>query len=125
VKNVSRRALLNIVGQGVLAGGALAVLGCSGDSKPKTPAPEAPAPAAPAKSAAAKADDGCSAELDAQSKQMRQTLQYVDKTPKEGQVCSDCAQWNDAAEGKVCGGCKLFTGPVHPDGYCLSYAPKS
>ncbi|MEO1230933.1 MAG: high-potential iron-sulfur protein [Myxococcota bacterium] len=68
----------------------------------------------------------CSKEgkIDKGSAQMRKALQYVDETKKKGQVCSSCLQWK-APEKKEqhCGGCKLFTGPVSPNGYCLSYAP--
>jgi hypothetical protein len=61
--------------------------------------------------------------IDAQSKQMRKTLQYVSKSPKEGKQCNNCMQWIKPKAGEKCGGCKLFSGPVNPNGYCLSYAP--
>jgi hypothetical protein len=65
---------------------------------------------------------------DAQSAQMRKTLQYVEQSEKEGKYCNNCMQYLEKAKnGKGpdgCGGCKLFTGPVNPKGYCLSYAPK-
>lgn len=85
---------------------------------------------------AAKAEGGEGGELncndpkyyDAQSAQMRKTLQYVEKSEKEGKQCDNCMQWITVAEAehdgpKGCGGCKLFKGPVNPKGYCLSYAP--
>lgn len=67
----------------------------------------------------------CSKEgkIDKGSAQMRKALQYVDQSKKKGQMCSGCLQWKAAEKGKSCGGCKLFTGPVSPNGYCLSYAP--
>ena len=68
----------------------------------------------------------CSKEgtIDKTSKQMRTALKYVEQSKKKGQVCSGCLQWVAPDKGKSCGGCKLFTGPVNPNGYCLSYAPK-
>lgn len=68
----------------------------------------------------------CSKEgkIDKGSAQMRKALQYVDETKKKGQMCSGCLQWKaPEAKDKHCGGCKLFTGPVSPNGYCLSFAP--
>ena len=98
---------------------------------PKTAAAE-PTPSDPAQatksaelSQAAAPDGDCAAgvSLDMQSKQMRKTLQYVSKTKQPGKVCSGCMQWVPAEDGGGCGGCKLFTGPVNANGYCLSYAP--
>lgn len=67
---------------------------------------------------------------DEKSAKMRKTLQYVEKSEKEGKICSTCMQWIPPKEAKNekgpkgCGGCKLFSGPVNPKGYCLSFAPK-
>ena len=74
--------------------------------------------------AGAKALD-CSKEgkIDTASKRMRIALKYVEVSKKKDQICEGCLQWVPAAKGKSCGGCKLFTGPVNPKGYCLSFVP--
>lgn len=66
---------------------------------------------------------GCDATVDAQSKQMRKSLQYVEKSPKPDSKCNNCTQYEADKFGE-CGGCKLFSGPVQPEGYCLSWAAK-
>ena len=144
--NVTRRKALQVLGVGVIAPSILSAC------QQKTEAPMAkkeekkggPATAkaeekkAEEKTAMAEGGDKAKAggELncndpsyyDAQSAQMRKTLQYVEKSEKEGKYCNNCMQYLAKAEnGKGpdgCGGCKLFTGPVNPKGYCLSYAPK-
>ena len=63
----------------------------------------------------------CSSPIDAQSQNLRRTLQYVDQTRNEEQKCSNCAQWVADQYG-TCGGCNVMTGPVQPNGYCLSWA---
>ena len=61
--------------------------------------------------------------LDPTSMQMRRTLQYIEKSNVPGKRCSNCGQF-EAGKFKECGGCKLFPGGVHPDGYCLSWVAK-
>ncbi len=65
---------------------------------------------------------GCATPLEEQSKTMRKTLQYKDQTDNPAKRCDNCAQYNAKAFGD-CGGCKLFQGPVKPEGVCLSWAP--
>lgn len=96
----SRRNALRVLGQGVVGTAALALA-----------------------NRAFAEDVECKGEPDAKSKQMRKALQYVEKSKKSGQVCSNCLQWKKPEGDAKCGGCKLFTGPVNPNGYCLSYAP--
>jgi hypothetical protein len=142
--NVSRRKALQVIGVGVIAPSVLAA--CSQKSeapmakkeeKKSGPSTTKAEPKkAEEKTAMAEGGEGAGGELncnnpsdyDAQSAQMRKTLQYVEKSEKEGKNCSNCMQYLEKAEsGKGpsgCGGCKLFTGPVNPNGYCLSYAPK-
>ena len=55
--------------------------------------------------------------------QTRQTFQYVDQSPVAAQTCSNCLQYNAPAEG-VCGGCKLFAGPVLAGGHCTSWVAR-
>ena len=56
--------------------------------------------------------------------QARQTLQYVDNTTDPAKNCKNCIQYNWDSEGNGCGGCKLFAGPVLPNGYCAVWAPE-
>lgn len=55
---------------------------------------------------------------------MRQSLEYVDKTPFPDKTCEKCLQWIAPASADQCGGCKVLKGPVHPAGYCKVFAPK-
>ncbi len=61
--------------------------------------------------------------IDPAALQIRRVLQYAEKTTQPGKKCSNCLQY-EAGKYKECGGCKLFAGGVHPDGYCLSWAAK-
>jgi len=54
---------------------------------------------------------------------MRTTLGYVDKSPEANKNCAGCALYNPGAA-DACGSCKVLKGPIHPQGYCKSYAPK-
>lgn len=111
-EHVHRRHLL------VLGGlASLGIVGCKQDEKKKD---------AGTTGDAAKATDGkgCAAPVDAKSKQMRKTLQYVEKSPKDDKNCLNCVQFIADKHGD-CGGCKLFSGPVQPKGYCASWAAKA
>lgn len=127
----SRRKALRVLGAGVAASGALLVTACKSESKPDTSKKAEPAKKAEPKKEMAKKEepaaggDSCAdpAKLDAQSKNMRKTLQYVEKSPHADKQCSGCLQWLPGDKPEACGGCKLFTGGVSPNGYCLSYAP--
>jgi len=145
--NVSRRKALQVLGVGVVVPSVLAA--CQEQSEAPMAKKEEKKGASTAKAdkeadmkakeptAAADTDEAAGggelncndpADYDAQSAQMRKTLQYVEKTEKEGKYCSNCMQYLEkSSNGKGpsgCGGCKLFAGPVNPKGYCLSYAPK-
>lgn len=61
--------------------------------------------------------------IDPAAAQVRRNLQYAEKSNVPGKKCSNCVQF-EAGKYKECGGCKLFAGAVHPDGYCLSWAAK-
>lgn len=102
----------------VLSGAALATLGlaaCGQDDKSGG--------ADTGKTAQPTKGKGCDAPVDAKSKQMRKTLQYVEKSPKAEKNCANCVQYIADKYGD-CGGCKLFAGPVQPKGYCASWAAK-
>ncbi|MBO6574598.1 MAG: high-potential iron-sulfur protein [Rhodothermales bacterium] len=115
----SRRDFLKRFGAaGALSIGAGSVLAACGGGES---APQAEPEAAAAESA----PEGCmdTSGLTEQEIGMRDSLQYVDTTPEEGKLCSNCSLWLPAPEGATCGGCNLLKGPIHPDGYCISWAP--
>ena len=60
-----------------------------------------------------------------QREQMTSSLNYVAESPNSEKLCSNCALYVQPGEGEQCGGCTLFPGPVHPNGYCTSWAPAS
>ena len=67
--------------------------------------------------------DPCSdlSQLTEEEKLIRKELEYVAKSPYPEKVCDNCAVWIKPEEGKVCGGCEIMAGPVHPKGYCASW----
>lgn len=54
--------------------------------------------------------------------QMRETLAYVDETPFPDKRCDNCQLYLPPEAGAQCGGCQVLKGPVHPQGYCNSWA---
>ncbi|MCE6992493.1 hypothetical protein [Dyadobacter sp. CY323] len=54
----------------------------------------------------------------------RKSLGYVNLSPVPDKQCDACKLWVPAAEGKECGGCLLFAGPVAPEGNCTYWAPQ-
>jgi len=54
----------------------------------------------------------------------RKSLGYLNLSPTPDKQCDECKLWVPAAEGKECGGCLLFAGPVSPEGNCTYWAPK-
>lgn len=128
-KIVTRRRALKVIG---MTTGGLVLVGCKAeDAKTSAgggakPAPQkAPASKPAAAAAPAAAADDCKVDVPESQLKLRQTLQYVEKTEKEGQQCNNCLQYIAPEAGKKCGGCKLFAGPVQPAGYCLSWAAKA
>lgn len=97
-----RRQALRVIGQGIVA---TAIVG----------------PVAIAR--AGNLDCTKAGKIDKASELMRKALRYIEQTKFEGKDCVACMQWIPPKKGKTCGGCKLFSGPVNPLGYCLSYAP--
>ncbi len=53
----------------------------------------------------------------------RTQLQYVDSTPRQGMACNNCSFYTAAESG--CGGCSILAGPIHPEGWCASWAAAS
>ncbi len=54
----------------------------------------------------------------------RKALGYVSLAPTPDKQCDECKLWIPVPDGKECGGCLLFTGPVSPEGNCTYWAPK-
>lgn len=55
---------------------------------------------------------------------LREALEYVDKSPhEERKNCSTCSFYV-AGDTNQCGRCTLVKGPIHPLGYCTSWASK-
>jgi hypothetical protein len=147
-KKYSRRKFVHkyLYGGAFLVGGALA-FGCSsmktiakekpqpvppnGDEPVKQDAPQAvqdtvktpqkEAPKATEVSAKNPCDDmtGVSPE----ELEKRKKLAYVNKSPIPDSHCGNCALHIPPQEGKACGGCVLFKGPVRSEGYCAYWAP--
>jgi hypothetical protein len=55
--------------------------------------------------------------------QTRSSLQYVDKSSKPDQNCANC-QFYEPKGKNQCGGCTVVPGPIHPKGWCTSWAAK-
>ncbi|GGM94549.1 hypothetical protein GCM10010967_29820 [Dyadobacter beijingensis] len=56
--------------------------------------------------------------------QKRKSLGYTSQSPLPDSQCDNCKLWIPVKEGKECGGCLLFTGPVNPGGHCTYWAPQ-
>lgn len=54
----------------------------------------------------------------------RKALGYVNESPLPDKQCDNCKLWVPAKEGKDCGGCLLFAGPVSPGAHCTYWADK-
>lgn len=55
---------------------------------------------------------------------LRSALEYVDKSPHgDDKNCSSCSFYA-AGDENQCGRCTLVKGPIHPLGYCTSWASK-
>ena len=53
---------------------------------------------------------------------LRKSYKYVEKTPFPEKNCKNCDFWIEPEEGKQCGGCDLFEGPIHANAYCDAWA---
>lgn len=114
---VGRRRTLQLLGAGLATAGGLFVLGaCNKD--------QGSGGQGGSTSQGSTSAGGCNTPIEEASKQLRKTLQYKEKADNPEKVCKACAQYDTGKFGD-CGGCKLFQGPVKPEGGCLSFAPKS
>ncbi len=111
-KAVGRRRSLQLLGMGVAAGGLFVLTGC----------PKSSGSGGASKGSSA-SDLDCDSTIDDTSRGLRKTLQYSDKAVAPEKKCTACSQYEAGKYGD-CGACKLFTGPVNPNGGCLSFAPK-
>lgn len=69
------------------------------------------------------ADDPCGDynQLTEAEVQMRTNLKYAAKSPETEKYCWNCKFYTAPEAGGPCGGCTLFKGPVHAEGYCTSW----
>lgn len=123
--SVSRRDFLLKVGALGLAGvGASAFLsGCSGDESGSADTSAGSGTGSSTTSADLRCDDVSSlsaSEIERRNAQI-DALEYVTETPNPEKNCANCLFWQEPAQGKECGGCQLFPGPVHPNGYCKTW----
>jgi len=58
-------------------------------------------------------------------KQMRTTLQYIDKSPDPAKICGGCNFFQKPAMVDICGGCTLVKGPIATAGHCTSWIQKA
>lgn len=107
-----------MLGAGLGAASGLSIFGLGACNKSDSSGGSAAS--GPAKAASC-ADKG---EIDEAAANLRKVLQYKEKTDNPEKKCNSCAQYEAGKYGD-CGGCKLFGGGVHPDGHCLSFAPKT
>jgi hypothetical protein len=61
--------------------------------------------------------------LDAGQKSIRESLNYVNKSPHPNMTCGQCGFFE--AKGDGCGNCMIFTGPAAAAGHCDSWSAKS
>jgi hypothetical protein len=123
-KLIGRRRTLQLLSVGLTATGLFGLEACGKDGGGgAAPAGEKKDPAAGGDKPAATGALDCNSTIDDTSKNLRKTLQYKKEAAVPAKKCIACAQFLAGAFGD-CGGCKLFSGPVQPNGGCLSFAPK-
>jgi hypothetical protein len=61
------------------------------------------------------------AELSAQDKATRQSLNYVDESPEPEKFCTNCRFFKQPAATGACGGCEIVGGPIAAKGYCNTW----
>jgi hypothetical protein len=103
-----------LTGAAVLGGGSV-LAGCGGGDNGDS------GQQAASKSTAAADPCGDTTGLTETDLQMRTNLKYVAVSTEEGKNCANCKFYVADQFGEQCGGCELFKGPVHPEGYCSSW----
>lgn len=52
---------------------------------------------------------------------IRERLKYTDESPISTRNCKNCKLYSAPKDNSHCGGCSALPGPVHPQGYCISW----
>jgi hypothetical protein len=125
-RGVSRRGFIQkmtLLGFAGVGAGAL-LSGCGSDDSGTAETAETDADGG---STTASADFTCDdvsglsqSEIDRRESQI-EALDYVEQTEKPNQNCANCNFYQQPASGENCGGCTLFPGPVHPNGWCKTW----
>lgn len=114
--NLSRRSFIQrLAVVGAASVGATYIVACGGDG-----------------GAAGEGEGGSTAALDCtdvsalspEEQATRTALQYVDVSVTEGKDCTNCQQYQAAADASSCGTCLVVPGSINPVGYCSSWAEK-
>lgn len=71
------------------------------------------------------AGDPCSdvSDLTESEIEKRKGAGYVKQTSDPESRCDNCSFWLPPKDDEPCGGCVVIPGPIHPEGYCNSWAP--
>ena len=126
-KDISRRDFIQRLSLFGAAGvGASMLAACGGEKQADTPAADTPAADTLAEESVAEGFTCTDTEglTEAELTMRNETFKYVDTSTEEGKTCDNCALYVAAAEGQQCGTCTIIKGPIHPNGYCISWAPK-
>jgi len=116
-ENKRREFLRRFLGLGIaVSAGGLTVIGCTtakktADTKKATPV------------ATANPCDDLTG-VDPIDVEKRKSLGYTSLSPIPDKQCDNCKLWVPVKEGKECGGCLLFAGPISPEGHCTYWAPQ-
>lgn len=57
--------------------------------------------------------------------QTRQSLHYVEASPRRDQTCANCAQYVAPAQQGNCGTCQIVPGPINPAGRCDNWTART
>ena len=63
--------------------------------------------------------------LSDQQIKVRESLKYVDSSPKPAQTCDNCQLYKEPEKAGTCGGCQTVPGPIHPKGWCTAWVAKA
>jgi hypothetical protein len=117
---LSRRTFLRkFASVGLLGLGASTLTACASGSS------EEQADGSSGAEGASAAEDPCSdlSELSEGQIETRKAVAYVKETPDPDTRCDNCKFWLPPREDEPCGECVAVPGPIHPEGYCNSWAP--
>ena len=59
--------------------------------------------------------------LTADDLEVRNTFEYVDKTPYPEKRCDNCSLWVAPEGAEKCGGCSIMNGPIKAEAYCNAW----